>query len=345
MKKLLLYLVCVFLPIITGVAITNYVLDPGEAYSNQFTDRIIEAHSKQLNVTNAPINLDDRSYKRKLCELYRGKTFDYLVLGHSRAQSVSSDMFKGASLLNLWVGGGQLEESVAFYEICKENNIRYKHVILCADPAALFNENYADTRWRSLGDYYYRFLNKKKEFHFDFTRIENLFSFSYFQTALKQDTPEDMKFVKSIENKGRTYRADGSMGFAESTRKRSQVEVDNAARTEMPVMFNDFTTLSEERLQVFDALVQAIRKDGADVYLLCSPYHPLFYKRIENVEGLRDGMKYIEEYAKKNHIEMIGHFNSNQDVAFSNKDFIDHAHQRRDYIVRLLRNHLGDDVN
>ena len=41
---------------------------------------------------------------------------------------------------------------------------------------------------------------------------------------------------------------------------------------------------------------------------------------------------------------MIGHFN-NQDVEFSNKDFIDYAHQRRDFIVRLLRKHLGGEMN
>lgn len=344
MRHFLIYLGCVFLPIFICVAITNYVVDPGEVYSNRYTDKIIEGHKNNLNVTNAPINLDDRSYKLKLCELNKGKSFDYLILGHSRAQSISNNMFGSSSLLNLWVGGGQLEESVAYYEICKENDIRYKHVILCADPAALFNDNYLDTRWRALEDYYYRFLNKKKKIHIDFSRIENLFSLSYFQTALKQDSPKDIKFVNTDENKLRTYRKDGSMGFAESTRKRSQSEVDNAARTEIHEMFNDFTTLSEERQQVFEALVHAIKKDGADVYLLCSPYHPIFYKRIENIPGVQKGMKYIEDFAKSNHIPMIGHFNTDKDVDFSSKDFIDQAHQRREYIVRLLRNHLGDDV-
>ena len=344
MKKFLAYIACVCLPILFVVAATNYLIDPGEVYSNQYVDKFIEAHKKGLNVTNAPINVDDRSYKRKLCELNKGKAFDYLILGHSRAQSITCDMFKRGSLLNLWVGGGNLEECVAYYEICKENDIRYKNVIICADPPALFNDNYSDTRWRSLDDYYYRFLNKKKEFYFDFSRIENLFSFSYFQTALKQDTPKDLKFVTANENKGRTYRADGSIGFSESTRNRSQSEVDNAARTDMHEMFNDFTSLSKERLQIFETLIQTIQKDGVNVYFLCSPYHPIFYKRIENIQGIKDGIKYIEDYAKNNHIEMIGHFN-NQDVEFSNKDFIDYAHQRRDFIVRLLRKHLGGEMN
>ena len=333
---------CVFLPVLAGVAVTNYVVDPGGIYSNQFVDKIIEGISKGLNVTNAPKNINDRYYKKKLCELYKGKTFDYLILGHSRVQTISNEMFDGTSFLNLWVTGGKLEDFVALYEVSKENNIKYKHVILCADPPSLFNANYGDTNWRELEDFYDRFMNRKKKMHLDFSRLENLFSFSYFQTTLKpQKRIEDLKFVPTTDNDDFTYRIDGSRSYDKSYRELSQAKIDRLAKTKMHVMFNDFTKLSEERMQIFDSLVQAIKKDGIEVMFFCCPYHPLFYKRVEKMKPMNDGIRYIEDYAKKNHILMIGHFNQSED-GFRNKDFYDQVHPHREYVEKLLKQYLGE---
>ena len=296
---------CVFLPVLAGVAVTNYVVDPGGIYSNQFVDKIIEGISKGLNVTNAPKNINDRYYKKKLCELYKGKTFDYLILGHSRVQTISNEMFDGTSFLNLWVTGGKLEDFVALYEVSKENNIKYKHVIL-------------------------------------FSRLENLFSFSYFQTALKpQKKIENLKFVPTTDNDDFTYRIDGSRSYDKSYRELSQAKIDRLAKTKMHVMFNDFTKLSEVRMQIFDSLVQAIKKDGIEVMFFCCPYHPLFYKRVEKMKPMNDGIRYIEDYAKKNHILMIGHFNQSED-GFRNKDFYDQVHPHREYVEKLLKQYLGE---
>ncbi len=320
------------------------MVDPGGIYTNLFVDKIIEGNSKGLNVTNAPKNINDRSYKKKLCELYNGKTFDYLILGHSRVQTISSEMFDGASILNLWVTGGKLEDFVALYEVSKENNIKYKHVILCADPPSLFNANYKDTRWRDLEDYYYRFLNKKKEFHLDFSRLENLFSFSYFQTALKERKSQDLLFVTDRENKKRTYRYDGSMGLMQYSREKPQSEVDEKAKIGIHEMFNDFTELSDEHFQLFDTFIHGIRNDGVDVMFFCCPYHPFFYKRVENMKPLQDGIRYIEDYAQQNNILMIGHFNQ-QDDGFTNKDFIDESHPKSEYVKKLLKQYLGERVD
>ena len=106
-------------------------------------------------------------------------------------------------------------------------------------------------------------------------------------------------------------------------------------------MFNDFTKLSEERMQIFDSLVQAIKKDGIDVMFFCCPYHPLFYKRVEKMKPMSDGIRYIEGYAKKNHILTIGHFNQSED-GFSNKDFYDQVHPHREYVEKLLKQYIGE---
>lgn len=333
---------CVFLPVLTGVAVTNYVIDPGEVYSNRFVDKIIEGNSKNFNVTNTPKNINDRAYKTKLCKLYNGKTFDYVILGNSRANSISSEMFPdSSSILNLWVNSGKLEDYLSFYEICKENNIRYKYVVICADPPNLLNENYLDAQWMALEDYCNIFLHKEKEFHLDFSRFENLFSLSYFQTALKTESPEDLKFVATRVNKGRTIRTDGSKSYDTKVRNSSVENSDRMAKTEMPSMFNDFDSVSKERAKIFESLIQAIKDEGADVIFFCCPFHPVFYKRVEGLQGLQDGMRYIEDYAMKNNIPMIGHFNLNDD-GYDNKDFIDHFHPRSEYVEKLFKQYFSN---
>lgn len=334
------------MPILIGVAITNYVVDPSNLYS-KLEDRIIEGHRRNLNVTIKTQNIDDRTYKLKLCELYRGKSFDYLILGHSRVFTISSEMFPHSSVLNLWLSGGKIEDFVAIYQICKENNIHFKNVILCADPPSLFNENYVDTRWKSIGEYYYKFLNKKK-FNIDLTRFENLFSLSYFQSAItmlrNKEISMDVLYVKKHSNKDRTFRLDGSMDYELKLREESQSIIDNLARTKIHPMFDNFTSLSNERLHVFDLLIHDIKKNGANILFFCCPYHPLFYDRLNNVnyEGMMDGMQYIYNYAKINHIQMIGHFNPKEEN-FSNKDFYDQAHPRSESVERLIKNYLCEE--
>lgn len=340
MKKFLLYIACVFIPVLTGVAITNYVVDPGEVYSSQSVDKIINGNSKNLNVTNVPDNINDREYKKRLCELYRGKSFDYLVLGHSRSLSISTGMIPNSSILNLWVTNGTLMDYIALYEICKENNISYKHVLLCADPPSLFNANYDNKKWMTFSDYYYKFFDKEKPFNIDFSLFENLFSFSYFQVALKDEEKKEMTYVTTPINDGNTYRNDGSRSYKKEWRDKPQKETDKLAQTEKPPMFSDFNDLSEKKMIIFDSLIHAIHKNGADVLFFCPPYHPIFHERIKNIKGMQDGIKYIEKYAHDHHIRMIGHFNEGNE-GFTNFDFYDQVHPRREAVERLLNLYLN----
>ena len=333
---------CVFLPVLTGVAVTNYVVDPGDVYRKRYVDKIIEGHGKDLHVTNVPDNIDDRTYKLKLCELNKNKSFDILVIGNSRLLTISSDMFPHSSVLNLALASGKLEDYVAFYQICKQNNIHYDKVFFCADPPTLFNENFQETRWKNIEEYYYGFLNQEKGFDIDFSRFENLFSLSYFQTAVKEKKSKDMAFVNTPVNKGKTYRKDGSLNYKRAVREMSLEAIDGMARTEMLSMFNDFESLSEERKQLFDTLIQTFKKDGVEVLFFRSPYHPIFYKRIENIQGMKEGMEYMENYAKDNHIQMIGHFNPVED-SLSNKDFYDHVHPRSETMERLIMKYLSNE--
>ena len=52
---------------------------------------------------------------------------------------------------------------------------------------------------------------------------------------------------------------------------------------------------------------------------------------------MQKAINYIDEYAKKNNIPIIGSFNP-EDLGLKNTDFYDAAHARKEVVDKLLQN-------
>lgn len=347
MKKFLLYITIVFVPICVGIPIVNYVLDPGHIYSIQYIDDVVEGAKKGLNVTNVS-NIDERLYKKKLIEINRGKTYDYLILGSSRLLTLSGDPFENKKVLNLAVSGAKIEDMIALFQICKTNDIHFDNVIIGADPT-LFNDNDNDSRWKSIGEYYYIFFdghnNKIKNSIMEkWMLFENLYSLSYFKSALKsipslKRSNSNIEYVKTYINEGGTKRTDGSIYYARSYRETPQEDIDNSAKSFKHQAYTKFNRSSKERQEMFVSLIDAIKKES-HIFFFCSPYHPTFYKSIKDVGGFQESMSYIKEYANTNGISIIGNFNPDA-VDFNNYDFYDAVHARKESVDNLIKNFIN----
>lgn len=359
MKRFLLYLSIVFIPICIGVPIVNYILDPGHIYSIQYIDDVVEGAKKGLNVTNVS-NMNERLYKKKLVEINKGKSFDYVIMGSSRLLTLSEDPFGGAKVLNLAVSGAKIEDMIALFQICRENDIHFDNIIIGTDPT-LFNDSYMDSRWYSIAEYYYTFVNNSIADNTDmmlsgnnlqlmkqWMLIENLYSFTYFQTALKSipnyiEGNQNVEYVKTYINEGGTKRPDGSIYYAKKYREKPQKEIDNTVKTFSHQAYLNFYHSSIKQEQMFASMIEAMQKENKDsrIFFFCSPFHPSFYNKYKDVEGFREAMLYIYNYGKTNGITIVGSFNPD-DVDFKNSDFYDAVHVRKESIDKLIKGYFND---
>ena len=345
MKKFIIYVLSIVIPIFGGMALVNYLVDPGHIYSSSYIEDVVEGARRGLCVTNVG-NMDERIFKKKLIEVYKGKEFDYLVIGSSRVMTISEDCLNGSTLLNLGVSGSKLEDMIALYQICKENGVTFKNVIIGADPT-LFNENDNDNRWESIGSYYYAYKGRKSidtNFEFQITLIENLFSPSYFKSAVS-DIPTafegnaKIEYVKTFINDGGTKRPDGSIYYAKEYRENPQSWVDADATTCCHGSFYNFDSFSEERKSIFIEFVETLHNNGTNIIIWCCPYHPLFYKRALEMKGLPPSISFISEYAEEHGYKLIGSFNP-EDLSLTNKDFYDGFHVRKEVVDKIIQKSL-----
>jgi hypothetical protein len=341
MKKFIVYVLSIIIPVFGGMALVNFLVDPGHVYSSSYIDNVVEGARRGLCVTNVG-NMDERIFKKKLIEVYKDKKFDYLVIGSSRVMTISEDCLNDSTLLNLGVSGCKLEDMIALYQICKENGITFKNVIIGTDPT-LFNANDKDSRWESIGSYYYAYkgagdIDTKSEFQR--TLIQNLFSPSYFKSAIKAIPNAlagtlQIEYVKTYINEGGTKRPDGSIYYAREYREIPQSSVDANATTCCHGSFNKFESFSEERRDIFTKFVETLHNNGANIIIWCCPYHPIFYKRALEMKGLPSSISFISKYANKSGFKIIGSFNPDE-LGLTNKDFYDGLHVRKETVDDLL---------
>lgn len=342
MKYFIFYIVTVFVPVFSGIALVNYTLDPGHIYQSQkYIDKVIEGIREGYNVEGIT-DIDERTYKLQFAELHKGESFDYLALGSSRIMTVSKDILHGSSFLNLSVSSCQIEELIAFYQICKDFNIHYSNLLISADPY-VFNGHYIDDRWKCLGDYVNEYMGKDVTGQrIDWDILWNLFSVSYFKTALHSCMTDNnnLKYVKTaINNEGETFRTDGSFCWSRSIREAPQSIIDGKARTMHFHTFKNFYDISEDRIALFTKLLEDIKADGVNVYLVRSPFHPIYYKELIKLKGVLEAFDFIENYARKNNIPLIGNYNPVKE-GLCGSDFYDGPHVRKEVLDRIVEREL-----
>lgn len=344
MKKFVIYVASLLIPVFSGIALVNYKIDPSHIYSNKYVDKVVEGARLGLNVTNVG-DMDERSYKEKFASVYQGRSFDYLVLGSSRAMTISEDAFDGSTVLNLGVSGCKIEDLMAFYEICKEYNVQYFNVIIGADPT-LFNDYDEGTRWKAIEHYYYRFIGtEKRKVSFEFwEKIKKILDVSYARMAIKSlpkllfgnNDIDDLEYVETYMNDGATKRTDGSIYYAKAYRESPQESKDNLAMTWTHDSFKNFNSASEEKEVMFETLIDTFTNNRVQVILFRSPYHPLFYQRVRSMNGFQESMEYIDELGESKKVETVGYFNP-ENMGLKNTDFYDAAHLRKEVVDEIFK--------
>ena len=325
-----------------GIVTVNYTLDPGHVYHGQeYINKVIAGIREGYHVEGIS-DIDERLYKLRFAELHQGETFDYLAMGSSRIMTVSKDVMHGRSFLNLSISSCQIEEIVAFYQICKDFNIHYSNVLIPADPS-LFNGHYIDDRWKCLGDYVNEFMGEDVTgSKLDWDIVWNLFSVSYFRTALRSCLAgnQELKYVKTATNDGATFRTDGSFTWERPVREAPQSVIEEKAHTTHFHLYKDFYDISEKRVALFTKLLERMKADGIKIHLVRSPFHPVFYKKLLKLKGATDAFDFVDRYAKENNIQLISSFNP-LDEGLNESDFYDGPHVRKEVMDKIIEREVN----
>lgn len=360
------------IPVYVGIPIVNYIVDPGHVYSDAYIDEVVQGLKAGKNVANVA-DLNERSFKEKYIQAHAGEDFDYAIIGASRVMTLSTDVFDSCRIINLGMPGSKIEDLIAICELCKENHIKYKNVLLGVEPT-YFNANDPDTRWKYLQKYYDAYMGiseensdlsiistlfsaLKNDADMDYSKegadlslITNLFSVSYFVASLKNlghlvNGEAEVLYVDTPVNEGATKRLDGSISYSKAFRDRDQSVIDDgAAYTWMHHSFENFNSLSDERKALFAKLIDSLQKDNVHIIFIKGAYHPLFYKRIMKTGMIIEADEYIDDFARKNNIPVYGSINPD-DVGLKNTDYYDATHPRKESLDLVFLDWNIDNIN
>ncbi|MBR6067771.1 MAG: hypothetical protein IKP45_08210 [Bacteroidales bacterium] len=335
MKKFFIRVLIVVAPLFV-VPIVNYCVDPAGIYNPEVDcQHIIDGLKSGKNVSCKKSNSDDRLYKRMLVEqLKKGNEFDYIIMGTSRCFCVDTATIHSNSILNLSVAAAQVNDIIAFFQILKENKVSYKNIILGLD-ATMFNV--LDNRWKTNEKYYMTFWgNNEEQWEIRFDKLDNLFSMSYFQTAVKKmiEIGDEFIYTESYSGEYITYHADGSISYPLEYRNRDVSVVDKDATTWMHPTYNGLG-IDNKCVSEFYTLVDTLYAEKINIMFFYCPYHPLFYDRIKNRSSIIEGQKVLNEVANRYKIDIIGSYDPSETKSL-NCDFYDAAHLKKEVIDRLF---------
>jgi hypothetical protein len=181
MKKFIIKL-SFLVPVFGLLLLVNYFGDAAHIFDSNYEKTMAEIVSNGHNVTNIE-NYDERLFQ---AELINNKNIrpKFVVIGSSRTMLLNSHNLSSNSFFNNSVSGAGMKDLIALYQLYKVNKKIPQKIMIGIDPW-IFNESNNDERWKSIGKYYYQFVNSNVSNDLDGFKYKQLLSFSYFQASLK----------------------------------------------------------------------------------------------------------------------------------------------------------------
>lgn len=359
MKAFFIYLLKLLLPIVVIIVLINMIVDPthqislNHKYESEILSILLEGH----NATNVS-NYNERILKAKLVQQYKGRHFNYVILGGSPVMQMSSDMYNNSQILNLGVSHGCFKDFIAFYEMTKEFDISMDTLILGVLPS-FFNTTKGDDGWACNRTYYYHFTGKSevsKSFSLlsaaakmtgiNSGMIKTLFSTDYFKTSVEwllSGNLEALEPTDIVLNKGYTYYKDGSMSYSEKFRNNSVEDAEKYANT-WRVEKEFVSDADTENVKIFESLVDDCLSRDIKMVLLMMPLHPIYYKRVYGSDVITEQESFIIRKADTLQIPLRGRC-SPALSGYGAKDFMDQAHLKREVVRSFIQTHVFVENN
>ena len=365
--------IIVFSPLVLFLITINFFIDPGCLFYNKWArgngmngvsieSDVANILSRDLNVANFP-NCDERIMEKCYIENLKNRK-NIVVLGASRGVQVGSEIFKNTSLSvhNSCVNGASLEDMIAIFEIYHENKKEPDIVLLVVDPWIL-NKNNKQTRWRSIGNYYVRYIEEVEEHKNIFLKNRLMFfmgkikeylqicSLSYFQRS----TRSLFKMIKHGINVNKYFSTestvldvniklhDGTKIYSKQERSLNVDEVfmksEQYIATKPVYSLGNFYKMDVRLKNEFEMFVSDLRKRGIWVEFILIPYHPMVYDFLINSDDYNIVLqteKYFRKVALDHNISVVGSYDPKL-CGFTEKSFLDGMHPKKEAIYNLIK--------
>lgn len=345
MKRFLIKILLWGLPMLLIIVLVNYYGDAANLYKTDLEKSMARIIMKDLNVTNIK-NFNDRMFQKEIANLKKSPP-QILVMGSSRTMLIGSNFFPKKDIYNSSVSGASLEDLVAIYQIYKERKLSPYKIIIGIDPW-IFNKNNEQVRWKSLADYYYRFLNRNQvNLSYVWDKYLQLISLSYFQSSVR-NMPKRI-FDKSgpeattqIRNQTNTWLTDGSLTYPEKFRNTTIDQIESkihAYKTGEIYSIENFEKISQNNWTHFKMLVEDMEKNDIEIEFLLAPYPPSVYDKLEK-EYLMVHLteEKILKLADSKNIKVYGSYNPYK-LEMNIEHFYDGMHANEKGIQKILDYH------
>ena len=356
MKKNLTLLM--FIPALFIFVFINYYIDPANIFHNEnaaIAKEILAGNRVYITSGNG----DERGVKKNLIE-NMPKKVDCLAIGPSLIMGIRTSDVGTESFYNLGVSGADYYDILGYFALLEINEIEYEKIILCVDPYFFSSGIYEyQTRHESLLPYaeYMIALLDEQEVSIPYdgaivdmkTQIEQIFSVTYFQSAIAQMQTADALLKEERwgivnEEMGVTeypyYCSDGSWVYAKSYQEKWRESIlPDVQSYDMNYQFSRNQYMSVESKATFEKLVSYLVNKGVDVSLFLCPLSPSLWSQLEKEQAsypiLAEIENYTHEISNIYGIEVIGSYNPNN-IDISDLEYYDARHIRHEALSKYF---------
>ena len=341
MKKFITNIALLVFPLLIVLVATNYFVDAARLFDNEYEKTMAKIISSGQNATNIQ-NYNERLFQKELIS-DSGWQPNLVIIGSSRTMLITSELVGDSTMSNNSVSGASLRDLIAVYQIYKDSSKLPKKIIVGIDPW-LFNESRKDERWRSIEEYYHKFITKRDYQGIEDSNYDELFSLSYFQNSLKA-LPKTLLGQNQVQPSKKKYNyaatklTDGSLAYGEKFRSASQKEIDNSEDNFLAQEIyglKDFKFISERRWKIFNQLILDMEKNNIEIEFFLAPYSPKTFRKIRKDYPLvLEVEEKIRQFSEVNRIKIYGSYdpkNYDLDKTF----FYDGMHAKESAIETII---------
>jgi hypothetical protein len=315
MKRLLINLVLIVVPIGLLVVGVNYFVDPanifsGKAYVSGIADILVKGHNAD-NVSN----YDERALQEQMILKLPFRP-DVVVLGSSRVMELGSDFFPDKKVLNCGVSHANVNDVIAMVGLLDSVHKLPDETVINVDPHLICQGG--TTEWQTLLPYH-EYLTRKLHLPADagqrsllLEKLGTLFSFAYFEKSMDFLTQRKSKRIRDVaKTRPATYGrfSDGTVCYSASYTNPDTIKVADDARV---VGGREIVDLDSGKAQLLSTLVDYLISRGVKVVLVMIPYHHEYYRamnqRFERVFSSYDSL--YRQFARTKGIPIRGGFDA-----------------------------------
>ena len=355
-KRLLCKLVF-FLPLLGFIGATNVLVDPINLYRSYDYDKGIAALLLSGKNVARPDLDNDRLVERYFIEGQRAAP-DIVVIGSCRSYNIGTNIFPHVNIINSAQGAASMGDYLSVLFDYDQRGMLPKKIILGIDPWFL-NPNSGEIKWVASKEQALGMLKKLGVRSWDSKapwigsrRLMNIFSLSYFQTAIQNfiaKAPKASAYAATDQEIADDYDIWLKDGRVSSSRMRTSTpaqEIREEAKTFALVGTGLYFALQKPDAQwagILERMISYLQSKHVEVMFFLSPYHPVIYQSLVGSaknKVIVDVENYYREIAKKYHLKVIGSYDPER-CRLTENDFFDPYHAKREGIEKIFQRFDG----